>query len=71
MNKNVFNLLLIIVILNSFYNVLIQFIQPPLCPLNGPNYKPKCRFYILASDKTDCDDPQGFVFPTVIFEGCL
>ena len=56
MNKNVFNLLLIIVILNSFYNVLIQFIQPPLCPKSGPNYNPKCRFYILASDKTDCDD---------------
>ncbi len=56
MNKNVFNLLLIIVILNSFYKVLIQFIQPPLCPKSGPNFKPKCRFYILASNQTDCDD---------------
>ena len=58
MNKNVFNLLLIIVILNSFYNVIIQFIQPPLCPKSGPNKKhPKCRIYILANDKTDCDKP--------------
>tara|TARA_B100001093_G_C26692285_1_gene955357 strand:- start:466 stop:1083 length:618 start_codon:yes stop_codon:yes gene_type:complete len=57
MNKNVFNLLLIIVILNSFFKVLNELVQPPLCPKSGPNYNPKCRFYILASNKTDCDDP--------------
>ena len=53
MRKNIFNLMLILLMLNSLYNILNQFTLPSLCPFKGPFTKDKCRFYNLSSDKID------------------
>lgn len=50
MRKNVFNLVIILLILNSIYNILNEMLIP-LCPIKGGYTKPRCRKFFLVSDK--------------------
>jgi hypothetical protein len=55
MKKGIINLVTILLIINSLFNILDQLSLPPLCPAEGIIKVDKCRYYNLSSNEVDND----------------